>query len=242
MPALSHCTHPLSRSALDQLTMAINETSSGPAQWAQLDGGWPPHLRSPHPSAGASDSVVVSATSSPTSISGPTTKSTTTTQQPGIEGGRVGKPVRRRSRASRRAPTTMLNTDTTNFRSMVQQFTGIPSGPYPAGYRPAAAGGGAVSNMGYGFNEPINQTTLMSFTHLQQQHQYQQQSYQFSDNTTPFTAVGGGNGRNDGFLQGLNNSGANMEVGDGFFFDGMYSQMMPRPASTSNKGSDGYFS
>ncbi|OMO60751.1 hypothetical protein COLO4_33765 [Corchorus olitorius] len=32
--------------------------------------------------------------------------------------GRVGKPVRRRSRASRRTPTTLLNTDTTNFRAM----------------------------------------------------------------------------------------------------------------------------
>nr|XP_043613562.1 VQ motif-containing protein 22-like [Erigeron canadensis] len=31
---------------------------------------------------------------------------------------------RRRSRASRRTPTTLLNTDTTNFRAMVQRFTG----------------------------------------------------------------------------------------------------------------------
>ncbi|XP_057972274.1 uncharacterized protein LOC131160518 [Malania oleifera] len=42
-------------------------------------------------------------------------------------------PVRnpkKRSRASRRAPTTVLTTDTTNFRAMVQEFTGIPAPPF----------------------------------------------------------------------------------------------------------------
>ncbi|XP_057792798.1 VQ motif-containing protein 22 [Salvia miltiorrhiza] len=43
------------------------------------------------------------------------------------EQGRVAKPVRRRSRASRRTPTTLLNTDTANFRAMVQHFTGGPA-------------------------------------------------------------------------------------------------------------------
>ncbi|XP_073060183.1 VQ motif-containing protein 22-like [Primulina eburnea] len=41
--------------------------------------------------------------------------------------GRISKPLRRRSRASRRTPTTLFNTDTANFRSMVQRFTGAPS-------------------------------------------------------------------------------------------------------------------
>ncbi|XP_043719003.1 uncharacterized protein DDB_G0271670-like [Telopea speciosissima] len=44
-------------------------------------------------------------------------------------------PVRnskKRSRASRRAPTTVLTTDTSNFRAMVQEFTGIPAPPFPA--------------------------------------------------------------------------------------------------------------
>jgi len=39
----------------------------------------------------------------------------------------VGK---KRSRASRRAPTTLLNTDPSNFRAMVQRFTGIPETPF----------------------------------------------------------------------------------------------------------------
>ncbi|PWA60778.1 VQ-like protein [Artemisia annua] len=39
---------------------------------------------------------------------------------------RVTRPsnTRRRSRASRKTPTTLLSTDTTNFRAMVQRFTG----------------------------------------------------------------------------------------------------------------------
>ncbi|GAU19093.1 hypothetical protein TSUD_79150 [Trifolium subterraneum] len=38
---------------------------------------------------------------------------------------------KKRSRASRRAPTTVLTTDITNFRAMVQEFTGIPeSSPF----------------------------------------------------------------------------------------------------------------
>ncbi|KAL7089981.1 hypothetical protein ACP275_12G011000 [Erythranthe tilingii] len=37
---------------------------------------------------------------------------------------------RKRSRASRRAPTTVLTTDTTNFRAMVQEFTGVPAPPF----------------------------------------------------------------------------------------------------------------
>ncbi|XP_054804290.1 uncharacterized protein LOC129307379 [Prosopis cineraria] len=37
------------------------------------------------------------------------------------------RPIRRRSRASKRTPTTLLNASTTNFRALVQQFTGCPS-------------------------------------------------------------------------------------------------------------------
>ncbi|KAI9126677.1 hypothetical protein K1719_002273 [Acacia pycnantha] len=37
------------------------------------------------------------------------------------------RPIRRRSRASKRTPTTLLNANTTNFRALVQQFTGCPS-------------------------------------------------------------------------------------------------------------------
>ncbi|CAK9320599.1 unnamed protein product [Citrullus colocynthis] len=46
---------------------------------------------------------------------------------------------RKRTRASRRAPTTVLTTDTSNFRAMVQEFTGIPAPPFtPASSFPRA--------------------------------------------------------------------------------------------------------
>jgi hypothetical protein len=38
-------------------------------------------------------------------------------------------PPRKHPRASRRPPTTVLTTDTSNFRAMVQEFTGIPAPP-----------------------------------------------------------------------------------------------------------------
>lgn len=38
-------------------------------------------------------------------------------------------PIKRRSRASKRTPTTILNTDIANFRPLVQQLTGRPSAP-----------------------------------------------------------------------------------------------------------------
>lgn len=49
------------------------------------------------------------------------------------------KPPKKRPRASRRPPTTVLTTDTSNFRAMVQEFTGIPSPPFVAGVGAPAA-------------------------------------------------------------------------------------------------------
>ncbi|KAK4769240.1 hypothetical protein SAY86_027390 [Trapa natans] len=43
---------------------------------------------------------------------------------------KAGRNPKKRPRASRRAPTTVLTTDTTNFRAMVQEFTGIPELPF----------------------------------------------------------------------------------------------------------------
>ncbi|XP_010059990.2 uncharacterized protein LOC104447935 [Eucalyptus grandis] len=51
---------------------------------------------------------------------------------------------RKRTRASRRAPTTVLTTDTTNFRAMVQEFTGFPAPPF-SGPRKLDLFGGASS-------------------------------------------------------------------------------------------------
>ncbi|VFQ76105.1 unnamed protein product [Cuscuta campestris] len=57
--------------------------------------------------------------------------------------GRVAKPARRRPRASRRTPTTVFNTDASNFRAMVQQFTGggLALLPPPSPFSISAAAG-----------------------------------------------------------------------------------------------------
>ncbi|MFS7953135.1 putative VQ motif-containing protein [Helianthus anomalus] len=51
---------------------------------------------------------------------------------------------KKRTRASKRPPTTVLTTDTSNFRQMVQEFTGIPTAPfssYPHRYDRNGGGG-----------------------------------------------------------------------------------------------------
>ncbi|VFQ70421.1 unnamed protein product [Cuscuta campestris] len=57
--------------------------------------------------------------------------------------GRVAKPARRRPRASRRTPTTVFNTDASNFLAMVQQFTGggLALLPPPSPFSISAAAG-----------------------------------------------------------------------------------------------------
>ncbi|CAK9135410.1 unnamed protein product [Ilex paraguariensis] len=55
----------------------------------------------------------------------PVPETTTTSDQ-----NQVVRNPKKRSRASRRTPTTVLTTDTTNFRAMVQEFTGIPAPPF----------------------------------------------------------------------------------------------------------------
>ncbi|XP_057440830.1 VQ motif-containing protein 22-like [Lotus japonicus] len=108
------------------------------------------------------------------SVSEATTVTTTTPTQLNPDG-RVSKPIRRRSRASRRTPTTLLNTDTTNFRAMVQQFTGGPTAPFAQ-----AVGLGFASRPPRGPLPSVNTNGLV-LEHQQLYHQQQnnQQQYMF---------------------------------------------------------------
>ncbi|CAJ2637672.1 unnamed protein product [Trifolium pratense] len=76
-----------------------------------------------------SDSTIMTTNPIPleTMVISPTNSYTNTSDQLTPKGGNVSKPIRRRSRASKRTPTTLLNANTTNFRQLVQQFTGCPS-------------------------------------------------------------------------------------------------------------------
>ncbi|KAJ8543409.1 hypothetical protein K7X08_005932 [Anisodus acutangulus] len=115
--------------------------------------------------------------------------------------GRVSKPIRKRSRASRRTPTTVLNTDTANFRAMVQQFTGGPVAPF--------ASQGAY--LGFGSNsihqqQMVNPVTTVNSGAYNIQFQPQNQMFSSLGGTStrpPAVAV---QGRADNFLHILNDN------------------------------------
>jgi len=138
----------------------MSDTGSSFAQWAEL------YHHDPTPGLPVADDAV--AASPPTSggSGGSPTKAARRQQQQqlGVDGPRAGKPARRRSRASRRAPVTLLNTDTANFRAMVQQFTGIPAPP--AG----AFGAGPVISFAGDYGFPPPPSGVMSFDHLHRSH------------------------------------------------------------------------
>ncbi|KAJ1377442.1 hypothetical protein SESBI_48898 [Sesbania bispinosa] len=54
---------------------------------------------------------------------------------------------KKRTRASRRAPTTVLTTDTSNFRAMVQEFTGIPAPPFSGGFNAKSQSGLSIPSL-----------------------------------------------------------------------------------------------
>ncbi|CAN6247014.1 unnamed protein product [Urochloa humidicola] len=226
----------------------MGDTDANMAHWASLypagsGGGGAP---------AATEATVVTTVSSPTSGGSAGSPTRAQAQPPGVEGGRVGKPARRRSRASRRAPVTLLNTDTSNFRAMVQQFTGIPSGPYG----PAAAagpvisfGGGAGGGGDYGGGaalvRPSPTSAVMSFDHLAAASQHHHRppaslQAQLFRPQQPYAGAGGtgdvGYGMHGGgdmapFLHGFESSAEDRLLLQSF----QAAQMMPtRPSSTSN--------
>ena len=207
--------------------MALNDAASSAAEWSMFDGRSVQRTPSlaPAVSGAASESIVVTAASSQTSGGG--------TARPGTEG-RVARPPRRRPRPSRRAPVTLLNTNTDNFRAMVQQFTGFPSGPDSSGYRPG-------SGLSFG-DPPMAMAPLGHFHHpryVAQQYQphrhhyhQQQQQHQYQESTTTGGLDRRGNSsHNDAFpLQGLHDSSASLEMADVFLFGGTI-----RPTSTNSR-------
>ncbi|KAF3614633.1 putative agamous-like MADS-box protein AGL80-like [Capsicum annuum] len=91
---------------------------------------WHKDIRSNHPNNNFNNfgNLTSSSSIAPTHHQGPHYDSTSIPINPS----NIVQPKnpKKRSRASRRAPTTVLTTDTTNFRQMVQEFTGIPTTPF----------------------------------------------------------------------------------------------------------------
>ncbi|RLM79795.1 VQ motif-containing protein 22-like [Panicum miliaceum] len=227
----------------------MGDTGANMAHWAGLYGGG-------NGAPAATEATVVTAAVAAGTVSSPTSGGSVgspTRAQPGVEGGRVAKPARRRSRASRRAPVTLLNTDTSNFRAMVQQFTGIPPGPYgPAGGGGAGAGPvisfGSGGDYGAALVRPSPTSAVMSFDHLaaasQQQHhrpaslqgQLFRPQQQYTGDVGYGMHGGGGGGDMPPFLHGFESSAEDRLLLQSI----QAAQMMPtRPSSTTSNG-NGY--
>ncbi|CAN4118205.1 unnamed protein product [Withania somnifera] len=90
---------------------------------------WPKDIRSDHPNYKLNNfgNLTSSSSIAPPPHQGPWYDSTSIPINPFIV---QPKNPKKRSRASWRAPTTVLTTNTTNFRQMVQEFTGIPTTPF----------------------------------------------------------------------------------------------------------------
>ncbi|KDP42784.1 hypothetical protein JCGZ_00483 [Jatropha curcas] len=196
---------------------------SNPSDWGQFYNHQHNHTMF---SDGVSDATVVTTTitssTSPTLLGSGSSGSGSPTAAHLSPEGRVAKPVRRRSRASRRTPTTLLNTDTTNFRAMVQQFTGGPSAPFSS-----SGSHLTTSSFNFGMNPRqvhVNPMVPAAGYHNLQYQQQNQPSYLFSlGNNSP------GNG--DLFFQRLGNPRpTGMDVSsDGLVMDGVSAQQVAAP-------------
>jgi len=205
-------------------SLAMTQTMSGPNDWLQF------YNQNLTPSIPDFTVAAPTTTTTTATFHLPNTSPSASTQL-GPEG-RVGKPTRRRSRASRRTPTTLLNTDTTNFRAMVQQFTGGPNAPFaPSPSTPAQA---LPNLLGFGFpSRPVpslSPTPLPLSYHQLQQRGQQQMFQQQNQHYNILYSDGGSQGEDP------NHNNNNM------FFQRLSSNPMSPPTSNvvvSNNNRDG---
>ncbi|KAL8474185.1 hypothetical protein ACS0TY_030155 [Phlomoides rotata] len=171
--------------------MAISQTMSNPSDWMfqpyQNDFS---HTEAPPANAFATDTTASAAVSRNNHLS--------------PEQGRVSKPIRRRSRASRRTPTTLLNTDTTNFRAMVQHFTGGPAAPFAAGSQITNRGGATINYVDHAAGAPASGFHVQYPNQLQPQHMFMIENMQGGRGgggfAAPPAAPANGNRNYDNFM------------------------------------------
>lgn len=96
-------------------------TNNTSGEWVQY------YQQSVDPEAEFVDSTIVTSMSSGDNVDQNPTNGTSNNNSSSSSSKSRPKPIRRRSRASKKNPTTVLNANTTNFRALVQQFTGCPS-------------------------------------------------------------------------------------------------------------------
>ncbi|KAL6196941.1 hypothetical protein ACLB2K_032554 [Fragaria x ananassa] len=91
--------------------------------------------------------------------------------------GSIAKPIRRRSRVSKKTPITLLNANANNFRALVQQFTGCAASSTPNSFGNQK---GPI-NLSFGVNSSAGNSSVVmapsgnpNYSYNQQQQQQQQ--------------------------------------------------------------------
>ncbi|CAA2934168.1 Hypothetical predicted protein [Olea europaea subsp. europaea] len=160
--------------------MASSETMSNSTDWMHFYqhnlSGQPQNT--PSFNGSVSENVMAATATAPATVGGATAAAQNNLSPSyynlDVEGGRASRPLRRRTRASRRTPITLLNTDTSNFRAMVQQFTGGPSSSFAS--RPEYTNG-INFGFGHGTQQTMNPSAAMPQSGFQVQFQRQQLQY-----------------------------------------------------------------
>lgn len=123
------------------------------------------------------------------------------------------KPTRKRSRASRNAPTTLLTSDTTNFRALVQYYTGgrptsfrPKKGPVTLSFGPESRGGQSDENLVFAALGHKNGNSQ----------QYQQQQVYWEESSSLFSLD---NTVSDGVCSGYRDVTPSVGVYDAFVMD-----------------------
>ncbi|XWS62337.1 hypothetical protein CRYUN_Cryun06bG0002500 [Craigia yunnanensis] len=195
-------------------------------------------------SLGFSDATIVATSVSSGSNLSPSTSSLHSASDQLTPKGSSSKPIRRRSRASKKTPTTLLNANVINFRALVQQFTGCPSTPLSIGNRRGpinlnfALGsernesGIATSIMSASGNDYFYQQSheeqlrqQENASHQQHQHLYQEQQ----------RAVSFDNVHHDAFFSSYSRRANADQILDGFDLDNISLQELNRDLPYSNE-------
>ncbi|XP_022871120.1 VQ motif-containing protein 22-like [Olea europaea var. sylvestris] len=154
--------------------MAISETMSNSTDWMHFYqhnfSGQPQNI--PSFSGSVSESVTPATTTWATEVA--QSNSSPSYSNLNMDGGRAARPLRRRPRASRRSPVVLLNTNTSNFRAMVQQFTGGPSSSLASRTQYS---NGVNFGFGVGTQQSMIPSTAMAPNGFQIQFQRQQRQY-----------------------------------------------------------------
>ncbi|KAK9267409.1 hypothetical protein L1049_009834 [Liquidambar formosana] len=161
------------------------------------------------------------------------------------KGGCLSKPIRKRSKASKKTPTTHLNANTTNFRALVQQFTGCPTSSAPSSL--IGTQGGPINlhfgQGGYQIHPNNGPSSIIApfrqgYYNQQSQppQQQQQEQYHRHQQRTMFPLD---NVASDVFFSTISNHRPNLEISDHFVMENVSLRGLTMDSSFNGYQNDG---